>query len=492
MDLSPQLTRPRSDAVRYGLTLVLMVLITILSRLSEDWLSLAGLSMLYLLGVVVAAVYLGRYPGALTAVLSVVTLNFFFTPPRLTFRIANPDHMLELAALLVVSLVIGELVHRLQVSIQAGREREHRLRVLYQLSRALEQADADSAVRLGVEHLHLALHRSCALFLPDAAGAPKCSWVEPEGDEFRYDSRAVAWVMEHQRPLGPFTRNWPELGYWGVSLAGGGALFLATCSDAMPSGEDLSDMENFGQLIGLALQREEAQDQARLARLKAETEALRNTLLASLSHDVRTPLAVILGAAGALRTEDATLDPQHRAALLAMVEDEAQAMSRTAENVLQLARVNASGFTPRLDWESLEEVVGAVVARLRKRHPEARIHLHLARDLPLARLDASLLAQVCANLLENALRHGGGTPVDVAAEARHGELRLAVKDRGPGFPPAGDEQGRGDGLGLKVCEAIAQAHGGRLERRGRTGGGGEIRLVLPLSDPPSAPPEATP
>jgi two-component system, OmpR family, sensor histidine kinase KdpD len=492
-----KLQQHQSGARAIGASLLLILLVTLLAKIFDTALTLAGHSMLYLVGVVLAATYLGRNGGVLTAVLSVLALNFFFTPPYHTLRVANPDNVVELAALLGVSLYISQLVHRLRTEIHTSRRREHRLGMLYQLSQRLEATDTEATIRLGLRYLHEAMGCPCALFLPQDAQHLRCAGAEPEATPPAYDPRAIQWVIDHDKPLGPLTRNWPELDYWAIPLPGGGALALSVCPSFPPQKLDLKDLESFAHLIGLALGREKAQDAARQEHLRAETEALRNTLLASLSHDVRTPLAVIIGAAGALRDQAATLSPAQRDGLLTTVEDEAEQMSRTAENVLQLARVSASGFAPRLDWESMEELLGAVVARQRKRAPLARIHLHLARDLPLARVDAGLVSQACTNLLENALKHASPGPVDVTAEVEGSHLLLSVKDLGPGFPLSGQLRGaaseqRSGGLGLQVCEAVARVHGGRLERLNRPNGGGEVRLYLPLGTPPAAAPEATP
>jgi two-component system sensor histidine kinase KdpD len=249
---------------------------------------------------------------------------------------------------------------------------------------------------------------------------------------------------------------------------------------------------------GVALERAAALRAAAANREAAQAQALRNTLLAAISHDHRTPLATILGAAGSLHDQGDRLSPAQRQRLAATIVDEAAQLTRLTENTLQLARLGAGGLDIRRDWESAEEIIGTVLRRTRQRDPARRLRTRVQPDLPLLQVDALLLVQLLDNLVDNALKHAGEAgPVEIVARRVGHELVLAVRDRGPGVPLAqrdrifevfqrGAQAGpRGAGVGLAVCRAIARAHGGELRYRARSHGGSSFELVLPVQDQPA-------
>jgi two-component system sensor histidine kinase KdpD len=253
--------------------------------------------------------------------------------------------------------------------------------------------------------------------------------------------------------------------------------------------------------IGLSVERERAAAAARQAQDSARSESIRNTLLASLSHDLRTPLSGIVGSASALREQGETMPPAQRARLLANLENEARDMSLMADNILQMARLSQPRFELKTQWESLEEILGTVLSRMRRRWGEARIQLRVPSGLPPVQVEAGLMAQALANLVDNAVRHGGAaTSVTLQAGRSREGVFIAVTDDGPGLPP-GDLSGfferyrRGAGstadsgaagIGLAICQTIVQAHGGRIEAR-RCDQGAEFRIDLPVRDPLEAP-----
>ena len=260
--------------------------------------------------------------------------------------------------------------------------------------------------------------------------------------------------------------------------------------------------------MGLALERQAAEQAARLAHDEAEGQATRNALLAAISHDYRTPLATIMGAASSLLEQGERQTPAQRQKLLATVLDETRQLSRMTDNTLQLARLERAGLQLRMDWEAPEEVVGAALRRVRQRQAQAaqRVRLRVASALPLLQCDAVLLAQLLDNLLDNALRYAPEGPIELLVRHEAGELLMAVRDRGPGVPPAArarifepfqrveeldrerpDATGsrRGAGVGLAACRAIAAAHGGSLRLRARSHGGSSFECRLPVQAPPA-------
>jgi len=274
--------------------------------------------------------------------------------------------------------------------------------------------------------------------------------------------------------------------------------------DPAPREEDRRHLETMARQVGAALQRVRLAAAAQTAALAAASESMRNALLASISHDLRTPLAVILGSATTLAEQRDRLSGEQRDAMLRTIVDEAGQMSVAAENVLQLARLSSGALALRRDWESVEEIIGSVIARFRHRQLHARLRARVPPGLPLVHCDGVLVAQAIANLVDNALKHApAGSPIDIEACRGEGRIEIAVLDRGPGIDP-GDAphlfttfyRGRsapgraGVGLGLAICKAVAEAHGGSIHAANRAQGGAEFRLSLPAGGDEPPGPEA--
>ena len=245
-------------------------------------------------------------------------------------------------------------------------------------------------------------------------------------------------------------------------------------------------------------------DEAQQARLRSETERLRNSLLSAVSHDLRTPLATITGSASALVEHGAELDAPARRELAQAIQEEADRLNRLVQNLLEMTRLESGGIRVGKDWEPLEEVVGSALARVEKRLGDRRVDIQLAPDLPLVPLDPLLIEQVLINILDNAIKYTpAGSPIEISASAEDGEVRVAVADRGPGFAPGeealvfekfyrGHAAGTrsGAGLGLAIARGIVEAHGGRITAETRAGGGALFRFSLPLAaEPPEVRPE---
>jgi two-component system sensor histidine kinase KdpD len=258
------------------------------------------------------------------------------------------------------------------------------------------------------------------------------------------------------------------------------------------SASDQAMLDAFAGLVGSALERTTLAEEARRARLHAETEQLRNALLSSVSHDLRTPLAVVTGATSAL-LDQAPVDEANRRLLLTTAHGEALRLNRLVHNLLDMTRLEAGALKVRKELQPLEEVIGAALNRVDDRLRDREIGTTIPEDLPLVPFDPILIEQVLINVLENATKHTPpGTSIDVAARARDGEIEVEVADRGPGIGAADAErifdkfcrlretEGGGVGLGLTICRGIVQAHGGRIWVEERPGGGASFRFTLPV------------
>jgi two-component system sensor histidine kinase KdpD len=458
--------------------------------------SLAGLGMIYMVAVAASAATLPRGPAALSALLSVTALNVGFVPPRGSLAVSEPEYWWILAALLGLSLGLGALVGSLRnrrAEAEVGRSRaseQHRL------SEAMAAADGpEELARTVVRYMRQVTGKPCAIFLRQPDGKELLRFADPEGEQF--DERAAAWAIDNGRSLGAGALNWPELAVWCAPFArvrAGGAVQVRTGADEGPTPSQAEHWSALTRQAGLAVERERAALAAGRAEQSARAEAARNTLLASLSHDLRTPLAGIVGSASALRAQGAEMTEHQRATLLDNLEHEARDLALMADNILQIARLSQPQSELATQWESIEDVLGAAVTRMRRRWPGASIQLNVAPDLPPVKAEAGLLAQVIANLVDNAVRHGGEPPLVVVHAGRsRGGIYMAVRDHGRGLPP-GDAtelfqhwrrgqatRAGGSGLGLAICQLAAEAHGGCVSAR-NCGPGAEFRLQLPVSE----------
>lgn len=493
-DLSETKAVATSPAIwRWPQGLALLVAATGLAAWLDPRVSLTSLAMVYLLAVVVAA-YRMDWPSAVgTAVAAVTALNFFFVPPRWTFEVESRDHLIALAAMLAVALVISHLARNLRQEALLARLSEQRARQLHALSVALsEAARPDEVQHLGQAALAQAFAGPVHLVLADSA---RDTWPAQARD-------GLDRCMQDRAVLGPGTGRWPGLGGWFLPLLDGHqALGAAFVQPALAGDDDgRAHASAVVALLAQALARMAAAGAELAARAEAERQQMLNTFLAAISHDLRTPLAAIVGAGSSLQAQWERMPADARTRLLGTVVSEATRLGRLADNTLQLVRLSLSPGDPQLGWESPEELVGAAVARQRALHPDRTIATGVEAGLPLVRVDAVLIDQLLANLLDNALRYSAG-PVQVRAERTGDQLQLWVDDQGPGLDPLrmatlfhpfsqGDGSGiHGAGLGLAVCQAIARLHRAELLLQPGPSGGfsAGLRLAVPtqpgLADP---------
>lgn len=467
-----------------------------LAVLLDGRMSVAGLAMVYLIAVVVTALFLGRPASVATCLLCVSALNFFFVPPRHTFDVAGAEYWWTLVVLLGLSLALNQLIAYLREGRRKALAGEARAAQLHALGEALAACRGfEEMARRSAEWLHEQLGHPCAVFVRPAAGSElQCFGAPPQG-EFHVPS--AQWALDNGRPLGRGCDDWPGLRLWCAPFRRQeptGCVQLLLDDAPAPTPVARTHWEALARQVGLSVERERADAAAREARESAQSEAARNTLLASLSHDLRTPLASIVGSASALRAQGEALSPAQRARLLENLENESRDLTLMADNVLQMARLSQPQWQLRTQWESVEEILGTVAARMRRRWGEARIQLRVAGGLPPVKAEAGLLAQVIANLVDNAVRHGGAEPrITVQAGRSREGVFIAVRDHGPGLDeaqlqslfnrqrvPEGAGRAGGAGLGLAICRLIVQAHGGRMEARG-CDPGLEFRIDLPAA-----------
>jgi two-component system sensor histidine kinase KdpD len=446
-------------------------------------------AMVYVLAVVIAAYTLSWKESIAAAVGSVMAFNFFFVPPRWTLEVDSRENLISLFAMLLLALVISHLVAGLRRETETARLHARRSRQLQELAAALSASEpAPDIQSLGQVALDSAFSGPCVLALTDAHGALQLTSTQQStlGDGLRCCMREAA-------VLGPGTGRWPGLNAWYLPLLASGQRCGAACvQPADAADEDGREHAHaLCTLLAQALWRQRLSASVQDAQNEAQRQQVQSTFLAAISHDFRTPLAAVVGAASALQTQRDKLNIAEQERLLASIVSEASYLSTVTENTLQLVRLSNATQDITMDWESVEEIVGAVLARLRQRDPTRRIKSRVPEGLPLIKADPVLIAQLLGNLLDNALKYSPAA-IDLVVSTPDNSLRVSVKDRGPGIPDdkqlaifepysRNDHAGqRGAGLGLAVCRAIAHAHGGTLVVHRRSGGGSSFTLSLPV------------
>ncbi|MFZ3219097.1 MAG: DUF4118 domain-containing protein [Rhodoferax sp.] len=489
MNAAPDLEDSLPSRRSWLVVVALLTAATAGGFLLDHHVSLTSQAMLYVLAVVIASYTLRWLPSVVCAVAAVTAFNFFFVPPRWTFAVDNQENLIALFTMLLVALVINRLAAALRRETDNALRNEQRARQLQTLASNLSDIHTPQEVQaLGQHALDAAFDGPCllALLQPDGTLGVAADTPATVAD-------GLACALREAAVLGPGTGRWPGLGAWYVPLGDKGQMHGAACIQNVLANDD--DGREHAQalcaLLAQALWRLRLAASMQAAQDESHRQLVQSTYLAAISHDLRTPLAAVLGAATSLQAQRDKLSAQEQDRLLGSIVSEARYLSTVTENTLQLVQLTNAAQPLKRDWESMEEIVGAVLARVRQRDPARRIQSHVAAGLPLIRVDPVLIAQLIDNLLDNALKYSSGA-IDLAVSTGDAVMQVAVKDRGVEIAPEkyqaifepysrSDQSGqRGAGLGLALCRTIATAHGGSLLLRRRAGGGNCFTLALPL------------
>jgi two-component system sensor histidine kinase KdpD len=498
-------TRKKGYYLGYIWAIVVTLSSALLAHLMFGKFELANLIMFFLLGVVFIATRFGRGPSILASFLGVAIFDFFFVRPYLSFSVSDSQYLVTFVAMLTVGIVISNLTANVRSQAKVAAHRERRATVLYAMSKDLATSqNEDEIVRTAVRHLNSEFGSRNVILFPDPNGLI----VYPKDPSMREslhaaDLSVAQWVLDNNEIAGQGTHTLAgaEATYFplsnGESVVGVLVLLPVNLRRIfLPEQQKLLD--TFLQQIAQAITRVRLAEQARKTHLDMEAERLRNSLLSSISHDLRTPLATIVGSASTLVEEDDTLEAEDKLELSRAIYDEAQRMSSLVNNILDMARLDAGVIELNKQWYPLEEIIGTVLTRLQKRLADRLVTVKLPPGIPMIYVDAVMIEQVLINLLENILRYTpDGSPVEIMAEASSFAVEISVADQGPGIPKGIENKlfekfyrvrheaaQSGVGLGLAICRAIIEAHGGSIQAQNRPTGGAVFSFMIPLDHTP--------
>jgi two-component system, OmpR family, sensor histidine kinase KdpD len=491
--------QPHRPIRRYLSSIALVVGVSILGTPVHTIIDPANLVMLYLVAVVISAIYWGRGPSVLTAVLSVLVLDFFFIPPALTFAVSDTQYILTFAGFLIVGLVISALTVRVREEADAAQQREAETAELYEFTRDLVATNGiEEIFRAVITHISQTLSREIVILLPEGESL-KARATSP-GLQVTEDELAVAtWAFQHHEPAGRGTDTLPASPiHCRPLITSRGIVGILGVKPMQPASHLTQSqrrlLESFSNQAALAIERAQLAEQARQTQLLQATEKLQTALLNSISHDLRTPLVSITGALSSLREDGVTLDEATRKNLIDTASGEAERLNHLVGNLLDMTRVEAGAMHAAQEPCDVQDVIGSALERLQNQLLGRQVNVELPANLPLVPMDFVLIVQVLVNLLDNAIKYSpASAPIDVCARVTDAHLEISVADRGVGIPPEDlvrvfDKFYRvqrpdgviGTGLGLAICKGIVESHHGNIRAENREGGGVVVSMTLPV------------
>ena len=496
-----QIAGRKFDALAYAGSLG-MVLAALVVGVTLRSVGVSNVALGFITAVLVSGISYGLWPSLFACLAAILAYNFFFMPPLYTFTIADPDNVAALFFFTVVALIAGYLSARMRAQTIATRERAVMTERLYLFSQKLAGVfELDDLLWATAYQIAQMLKLRVVILLAENGSVAVRAGYPPEDTLDDADKAAAKWVCDHATPAGRGADTLPGAKrlFLPIRTARGVVGIIGLDSDRPGPLLTPGQRRLFNALAdqaAIAIERIALAQEIDRAKVASEAERLRAALLTSISHDLRTPLAGILGSATTLRSEKANLDRQAEDDLVATIQEEAERLNRFIANLLDMTRLESGAVEPRFDLIDIGDVVGSALRRAQGSPAKHDLEIDIAADLPPLRVDPVLFEQVLFNLIDNAAKYApSGTPVRITARAQANMVRLQIADSGPGIPQAdlenifdkfyrvraGDGQRAGTGLGLSICRGFIEAMGGTIAASNRTDGSGAIFTVtLPL------------
>ncbi len=495
----------------YALSILAVGGAGLVAAVAEYFIPLEGLSIIFVLPVLVSAIRFGLWPSVVASLLGFSVYKFFFTEPRFTFPISSTEDFFTLVFFLIVAILTGNVAARTREQAEASRQTARRMAKLYDFSRRIAAAASrDDVLWAVVHHVAAALQCRSLVLLPGAEGSLAIAAGYPPEDHLTAAATAASnWAWRHGKPAGWRSDTLPssEWLFMPLRTATGQVGLLGVAFDEADSAltpEQRRLLDAVSDQAAVAIERTNLASSIEEARIMTETEQLRSALLSSISHDLRTPLVSIIGSATSLCTFGDTLSEENRRELLDTVLEEAERLNRFVQNLLDMTRLGYGALKPKRDWIDLRDVVGSAIERLKQTLAPFAVITDVKPGLPLLYVDPVLIEQVMVNVLDNAAKYSPqGEAIQIRAFVRNERAVIQVVDKGPGIPEAeremifdmfyrvkaGDNRIAGTGLGLAICRGLMEAHGGTIVAlQGDFGRGACLEMTFPIDEPPE--PEA--
>lgn len=490
-----------SDARAYALSVLMVAAALVLGLLFQS-IGITNVALVFLAAVLVSAARYGLWPSLVACLVATLVYNFFFLPPLYTFTVADPDNVVALFFFAAVAVIVSNLTARIRAQAKAARERAATTESLYLFSRKLAGAFVlDDLLWATAFQFATMLKIRVVLLLPEGESIVVRAGYPPEDELDDSDLAAAKWTWQHAEPAGRGADTLPGAKRLFLPMQTGRGIVGVVGLDNDSPGSLLTPdqrrlFDALADQAALAIERINLAEDMDRARFAAESERLRSALLTSISHDLRTPLASILGSITSLRGHRAELDDCARDELERTIQEEAERLNRFIANLLDITRLESGAIKPRFELVDVGDVLGSALRRAATVLASRHIRLHIAPDLPLLNLDPVLFEQVIFNLLDNAAKYSPAeTSIDVSARTYGDRVRLEVADEGGGIPSddlerifdkfyrvqAADRKRAGTGLGLAICRGFIEAMGGTILAGNRSDrSGARMTIVLPI------------
>lgn len=498
--------RIRSKPTSYVKALLVVLICTFAARMMLPYFELSNIIMEYMLGIVIVAIRYGRGPAVMASVLSVGLFDFFFVPPYLTFAVSDTQYVITFAVMLIVALVISDLTVRVKLQAESARIREQRTASLYSMSRELSSTlNLEDLIATGLKHVGEVFDSQVALFLPTATGKLCVFMTGQAGHALDNADEGVAqWAFKNKQPAGLFTQTLPAASALYVPLLGfnraiGVLAIRPKQSNRFVSPEQLRMLETFANQMAIACERAYLSQENEATQLEMKTEQMRSSLLSSVSHDLRTPLATISGAASSILEGSEKLEINTCKELAAEIYGEANRLTRLIKNLLDMTRLQSGALTVKKELHPADEIIGAALNYMDDDLAGRTVSTDIPDDLPMIPVDPELIQLVLVNLLDNAVKYTlPASKINIRVKIENNNIRIEIADAGPGVPDEDkvlifdkffrrdSSQSSGVGLGLAICNAIIQAHQGKIWVEDRAEAGANFVFTLPLPAKPSA------